>query len=274
MLELGYAEGRNLALEMRFSEGNAERFPALAADLMPLNVDLVLALGTPAAQATKRVSATIPIVMIGGRNVVESGLVSSLARPGGNVTGLVQDVGQGSLMKSLELLKEAAPRIVRIGVLTSSQAENLDALRMLQAGAGALGVTLQAYLVSDLADIENAFTTMSQARMDAMLALPSHPLIEHRRIVVELAARHRVPAMYWYDGFVRLGGLMSHGVDFRDLYRRAGDYADKIFKGAKPADLPIEQPTKFELLVNVRAARALGLTVPPSLLLRANHVIE
>ncbi|HZO52189.1 MAG TPA: ABC transporter substrate-binding protein, partial [Bryobacteraceae bacterium] len=272
--ELGYAEGQNLVFEQRYSDGDVARFPSLAAELIRLDVDLIFALGTPATLAAKQQSSSIPIVMVGGRAPVESGLVNSLARPGGTVTGLIQDVGHDVSLKSLQLLKEAVPRASRIAILSSSQAENTDAMRVLRGAADSLGVIVEMFMVSDGGEIEKGFISMSRDRADAMQALPSHPLLQHRELVVELAARHRIPAMYWFDLFVRLGGLMSYGIDWMDLYRRSANYVDKIFRGAKPGELPIEQPTKFELFVNLKTAKTLGLTIPPSLLLRADQVIE
>ncbi len=272
--ELGYVEGQNLAFEPRYSDGDAARFPALAAELIRLDVDLVFALGTPAAQAVKQQSSTIPVVMVGGRTPVESGLANSLARPGGTVTGLVQDVGHDVSIKSLQLLKEAVPRSVRIAILSSSQVENTEALRLLTGAGSSLGVSLETLIVSGRSDIENSFISMARDRVDAMLALPSHPLVVNLKLVVELAARHRMPAMYWFSLFVTTGGLMSYGIDWADLYRRSANYVDKIFKGAKPADLPIEQPTKFELVVNLKTAKVLRLPIPPSVLARASQVIE
>jgi putative tryptophan/tyrosine transport system substrate-binding protein len=274
MRQFGYVEGQNLVLEERYSDGDIERFPALAADLLRLNVDLIFSLGTPAAQAAKAQSATVPIVMVGGRNPVEGGLARSLARPGGTVTGLIQDVGHDLSIKALQLLKEAVPSSSRITILTSSQRENTEAIPLLRAAADRLGLTLDVVLVGSRADIDESFTAMSRNRVDAIQTLPSHPLLEYRERVVELATRHRIPAMYWFGLFVDLGGLMSYGIDWEDLYRRGADYVVKIFKGAKPADLPIEQPTKFELLINMKTAKALGLTIPPSLLVRADQLIE
>jgi putative ABC transport system substrate-binding protein len=274
MRELGYAEGRNLVFEQRYSDGDIERFPALAAELLRVGVDVIFALGTPAAQAAKRQSRTVPIVMVGGRNPVEGGLVSSLARPGGTVTGFIQDVGHDVSIKALQLLKEAVPRSSRVAILTSSQSENIEALRLMPGAASHLALTLDTVLVSSRADIDDSFTTMSRNRVDAMQALPSHPLLEHRERVVELAASHRIPAMYWFDAFVNLGGLMSYGIDWLDLYRRSADYVAKILRGARPGDLPVEQPTKFELLINLKTAKALGLAIPPAMLLRADRVIE
>ena len=272
--ELGYAEGRNLVFEQRYTDGDVTRYPSLVAELLRLNVDLFFVLGTPAAEEVKRQAATIPIVMVGGRAPVESGLVKSLARPGGNVTGLIQDVGHDVSIKGLELLREVVPHTSRITILTSSQAENIQAISLLEAAARRIDTAVDALVVSNQRDIENAFTSMSRNGIRAMMALPSHPLLAHRQLVVELAARHRIPAMYWFGAFVELGGLMSYGIDWTDLYRRSADYVAKIFKGAKPSDLPIAQPTKFELFINLKTAGALGLTIPPSLLLRADRLIE
>jgi putative tryptophan/tyrosine transport system substrate-binding protein len=187
---------------------------------------------------------------------------------------LVQDVGHAVSVKSLQLIKEAVPRSSRIAILTSAQAENTEALRLLETAAPSLGVTVPAIVVANQAEIESGFASMSRDRVDAMLAVPSHPLLTHRQLVVDLAARHRIPAIYWWDEFVQRGGLMSYGIDWIDLYRRSAEFVAKILKGAKPGDLPIEQPTKFELLVNLKAARPLGLTIPASFLVRADQIIE
>ena len=272
--ELGYSEGRNLVFEQRYTDGDVARYPALVAELLRLNVDLIFVLGTPAAEEAKRQTTTIPIVMVGGRAPTESGLVKSLAYPGGNVTGLIQDVGHDVSIKSLQLLREVVPHTSRITILTSSQAENIQAIRLLEGAARSIDTAVDARIVSNQSDIENAFTSMSSNGVGAVMSLPSHPLLAHRRLVVELAARHRIPAMYWFRSFVDLGGLMSYGIDWIDLYRRSADYVAKIFKGVKPGNLPIEQPTKFELLINLKTAKALGLTIPPSLLARADQVIE
>jgi len=272
--ELGYVEGQNLVIERRYTEGNMERIPTLAAELVGLKVDVIVALGTAATQAFRRETATIPIVMVGGVDPVGAGLVASLARPGGNVTGLLQDVGQGVLVKTLEILRELVPKSSRVAVLVGPLQQNIDAFNLLKLAATTLTVALQPVTIQSPGDIEAAFAAMVRDRTDALLVLPNPLVIAHRRRVVDLAARHRIPAAYWWREMVSVGGLISYGVDWPDLFRRAATLVDKILKGAKPADLPVEQPTKFELVINLKTAKALKLTIPQSLLLRADEVIE
>ena len=272
--ELGYVEGQNLQIEWRFSDGNVQRLPGLAAELVGLNPDVIVVLGTPATQAVRRETATIPIVMVGGVDPVEAGLVASLARPGGNVTGTLQDVGQDALVKTLGLLEEMVPRSSRVPALVGPHRVNVDAFELLKRAATTLGLTLHAVNIAGPSDIEQAFAAMARDRPDALMVLPSHPVIVHRQLVVDLALRHRIPAAYWFREMVNIGGLMSYGVDWTEVYRRAADYVGRILGGAKPADLPVEQPAKFELVINLKTAKALGLMIPPSMLLRANHVID
>lgn len=273
--DLGYAEDKNLSIETRYADGQTERYPALAAELVALKVDVLVAQGNTAAIPASRATATIPIVMIGGIDPVGAGLAASLARPGGNVTGLLQDVGQDVVVKQLEILRQLLPAVVRVAVLMGPHQTSIDALPALEAAAPTLGMTLHPVLIHGPQDIDRAFATMIRNRADALVVL-SNPIINDRpQPVVELAARHRIPAGYWWTGMVdRFGGLFSYGVAWADLYRRAATYIDKILKGAKPADLPIEQPIKFELVINLKTAKALGVTVPPSTLLRADRVIE
>jgi putative tryptophan/tyrosine transport system substrate-binding protein len=273
--ELGYEEGRNLLIEARSADGRDERYPALAAEIIARGPDVIVAYGNTAAVPAKRATVTIPIVMVGGIDPVGAGLAESLARPGGNVTGILQDVGQGVVVKQLQLLRELVPSASRVAIIMGPHQTSTEALPHLKAGADALNLTLQPIRIKDSDDIESAFATIMRERADALLVL-SNPIITDRpKAVVELAARNRIPTAYWWTGMVvRFGGLMSYGVDWTDLLRRAATYVDMIFKGAKPADLPIQQPTRFELVINLRTAKALGLTIPPSLLARADQVIE
>jgi putative ABC transport system substrate-binding protein len=271
--DLGYLEGRNLVMEYRSAEGELERLPALASELVALKVDVIVAPSTVAVLAVKQATGTLPIVSV----TVTSELVTSLARPGGNVTGLAffspELVG-----KCLEQLKQAVPGISQIAALwqPGGQGERAekDMLKGAEVAARALGVRLQLVEARGPVDFDGAFSEMTRARAGALTVLPSNMFISERRRLVDLAAKNRLPTMYSWRDFVDAGGLMSYGLDVPDLFRRAATYVDKILKGAKPADLPIEQPTKFELVINLKTAKALGLTIPPSLLARADQVIE
>jgi putative ABC transport system substrate-binding protein len=273
--ERGYIEGQNLVIERRWSEGRVERFPSLAAELVGLKVDLIVAAGNPQAHAAQQATREIPIVMVYVLDPVGDGLVTSLARPGGNVTGVTFVAGLEIVGKHLELLKETVPKLSRVAVL-SYPADPLVVgyRRETQTAARALGLTLEFYEVRAPNEFEGAFTAMTQARAGALLAL-AHPFIYvHARRIAELAAKSRLPAVYPFRESVEAGGLMAYAADAPDMYRRAATYVDKILKGAKPADLPVEQPTKFELVINLKTAKALGLTIPQSLLNRADEVIQ
>jgi putative ABC transport system substrate-binding protein len=275
--DLGYVEGRNVVIEYRDAEGKLERLPALAAELVALKVDVIVAGGTPQALAAKQATRTLPIVFAAAADPVTSGLVASLARPGGNVTGLSMLTPE-LVGKCLEQLKQAVPGVSRVAVLWQPGAlgerTEKDMLKGAEVAARALGVRLQFLEARGPADFDRAFSEMTRARADALTVLPSTMLNAERRRLVDLAAKNRLPAVYpWREG-VDAGGLMSYGPDFADLFRRAATYVDKILKGAKPADLPIEQSTKYELVINLKTAKALGLTIPPSLLQRADEVIE
>ena len=273
--QLGYVEGKNLVVEARFSEGRAGRGPALAAELVAANVDVILALGNWGAAAAKQATTTIPIVMLGGQDPVGAGLVASLPRPGGNVTGLLQDIGHSVLIKQLELLREVVPRNSRIAVVVAPQQKtSMDAFELLKPAATTLEVSLHPILIQSPDDFESAFAAIIRERADALFVLPNPAILGRPQPVLDFAIRSRIPATYWWTVMVRLGGLMAYGVDWADLAGRAATYVDKIFRGAKPAELPIEQPTKFELLINLKTARAVGLTIPQSLLLRADQVVE
>jgi putative ABC transport system substrate-binding protein len=272
--ELGYVEGRNLTLEVRYAEGRTERFPALAAELVNLKVDVLVAATTPGALAAKQATGTIPIVMASVGEPVEVKLVESLAHPGGNVTGLSL-VAPQLAAKRLDFLKQALPRLSRVTVLWNSANQGMQArFRETQGAAQQLGVALHSVTVQSPDDFDPLFATMIRDRPESLLVLADTVTVANRQRTVEFAARSRVPGIYEARTFVDAGGLMSYGVDFSDHYRRAAIYVDKILKGAKPADLPVEQPTKFELVINLKTAKALGVTIPPSLLQRADQVIE
>ena len=272
--ELGYVEGRNLTLEIRYAEGRTERFPALAAELVNLKVDVLVAASTPGALAAKQATSTIPIVMVSVGEPVEVKLVDSLAHPGGNVTGLSLIAPQLAA-KRLDLLKQALPKLSRVTVLWNSANQGMKArFQETEVGAQSVGVALQSVTVQSPDDFEPLFATMTRNRPESVLVLADTVTVANRQRTVEFAARNRVPAIYEARTFVDTGGLMSYGVDFSDHYRRAAVYVDKILKGAKPAELPVELPTKFELVINLKTAKALGLAIPPSLLQRADEVIE
>jgi putative ABC transport system substrate-binding protein len=275
--DLGYVEGGNVVIEYRSAEGKLERLPALAAELIALKVDVILAGGTPQTLAAKQATKTIPIVFAAAADAVGSGIIPSLARPGGNVTGL-SFLAPELVGKCLELLKQAVPGVSRVAVLwhpgALGERTEKDMLKEAEVAARALGVRLQFVEARGPADFDRAFSEMTRARASALTLLTSTMFISERRRLVDLAAKNRLPAVYpWREG-VDAGGLMSYGPDFADLFRRAATYVDKILKGAKPGDLPIEQPTKFEFVINLKTAKALSLTIPPSLLLRADQVIE
>ncbi len=276
--DLGYVEGRNLLIEYRDAEGKPERLPALAAELVALKVDVILAPTTPTALAAKQATRTIPIVFAAATDAVTDGLVTSLARPGGNVTGLSSLVGPELYGKRLELLKQAVPGVSRVAFLwqPGGQGERTekDILKGADVAARALGVRLQFVEARGPEDFDRVFSEMTRARAGALTVLGSPMFFVERRRLVDLAAKNRLPAVYPFREFADAGGLMSYGPNAADLLRRAATYVDKILKGAKPADLPVEQPTKFELVINLKTAKALGLTIPPSVLGRADEVIH
>jgi putative ABC transport system substrate-binding protein len=273
--EHGYREGQNIAVEYRWAEGSVERMPGLAAELVRLKVDVIVTSGTPASLAVKRATTTIPIVVAAVGDAVGVGLVPSLARPGGNVTG-VSTLYPDLEGKRLQLLKEIVPGIKRAAVLMNP-ANPFTPLpwREARAAAGKLHIALQPAEVVAASDFERVFAMIAKGKPDALFVLADRPfLISHRAEIVRFAAERRLPAMYPFREFVEDGGLVVYSPDFVELFRRAASYVDKVLKGAKPADLPIEQPTKFELVINLKTAKALGLTIPPSLLGRADAVIR
>jgi putative tryptophan/tyrosine transport system substrate-binding protein len=275
--DLGYIEGRNLVIEYRDAEGKPERLLALAAQLVALKVDVIVAINTPAVLAIKQTTMTVPIVFAAVGDPVGSGLVTSLPRPGGNVTGL-SGFAPKLVGKRMELLKQAVPGVKRIAVLWQPDAfgdrTETDMLKEAEVSARALGVRLQFVEARSPADLERVFSDMARERAPALTVLPSTMFLGERSRLVELAAKNRLPAFYPTREYVDAGGLMSYGSNIADSFRRAATYVDKILKGAKPGDLPVEQPTKFELLINVKTARALGVKIPPSVLGRADHIIE
>jgi len=275
--DLGYVEGSNVLIEYRDAEGKFERLPALAAELVALKVDVIVAGGTPLILAAKQATRTLPIVFAAASDPVTDGLVTSLARPGGNVTGL-SNIAPDLVGKRLELLKQAVPGVNRVAILwqpggTGERTEQ-DMRKGAEAAARALGMRLQFLEARGPADFDRAFSDMTRERAGALTSLGGSMFFSERRRLVDLAAKNRLPALYQQREFVDAGGLMSYGANLADNFRGAAGYVDKILKGTKPGDLPIEQPTKFELVINTKTAKALGLTIPPSLLQRADHVIQ
>ncbi len=274
--KLGWIEGKNIMIEFRFAEGFPERLPELAAELVRLKVDLIVGRSTPLALAAKRATATIPIVMTNAGDPVAAGLVASLARPGGNVTGnsgLSPELGT----KRLEVLKDAVPKLVRVGLLLpQGSAVGIDLqLKEIRPAAVALKLKMEEIETPlDAKGLERAFQTAKQKQVGAIMTASTRLFFAERKRIVELAGKYRLPAIYSQKEFVDDGGLMSYGADFDDLYRKAAHYVDKILKGAKPADLPVQQATKFEFVINLKAAKLIGLTLSPEFLSRANRVIK
>jgi len=273
--ELRYVEGKNIVIEWRHAEEKIDRLPALAAELVRLKVDIIVTSGPTATRAVKEATSTIPIVMAQDPDPVGNGFVASLARPGGNITGLATLTPELS-GKRLELLKEIVPKLSRVAVLgTSTRPGNAQALKEIELAAKAFGVKLQYLDVLDPKDIETAFRAAVKGRADAVLWLVAGGVAgAHRTQIADLAVKRRLPAIYDRREFVDDGGLMSYGTNFNDLSRRAATYVDKILKGRTPADLPVEQPMKFEFIINLKAAKQIGLTIPPNVLVRADKVIR
>jgi len=273
--ELGWVVGQNIAIEPRWAEGRFERLPDLAAELVQLKVDVIVANVTQASLAAKHATSTIPIVMVGVGDPLGSGLVDNLARPGGNVTGPSSMLAEVSV-KQLALLKEAVPNASPVAVLRNpaNPVWQASALRETQAAALAMGLRLQLLEARGPDELEGAFAAMSRERAGALFVPADIIFVGHAQRMAELAARHRLPAMFGFREHVQAGGLMSYAASFALMFRRAATFVDKILKGAKPADLPVEQPTKFELVINLKTAKALGLTIPQSVLLRADEVIQ
>ena len=275
--ERGYVEGQDIVIEYRGADGKMERFPELATELVRLNLDLIVAGNTPAARAVREATTTIPIVVPNMGDPVGDGLVASLARPGGNITGMTF-LGPELATKRLELLKQALPTISRVAALwhpgVYGESTTREMIRKMEAAARTLLVQLQLVEVREAAEFDQAFLAMVRERADALIVLPSPMLFNERRHIVDLATRHRLPSIAMARELAELGGLMAYGASIRDLFRRAGVYVDMILQGAKPADLPVQQPTKFELVINLKTAKALGVDVPPTLLAIADEVIE
>ncbi len=272
--EHGYVEGQNIALEYRSAQGRADRFPALAAELVRLQVDVIVTESTAAALAAKHATQTIPIVMAVSSGPVEVGLVASLARPGGNVTGLSILVPELS-GKRLQLLKEATPKATLVAVIWNpTHPAGADALRETEAAARSLGLRLRSVEARSPADLDVAFKTVTGARPSALITLGDGMLWDNRARIVEFAAKGRLPGIFPEREFAEAGGLMTYGPNLASNFRRAAAFVDKILKGTKPADLPVEQATRFELVINLKTAKALGLTIPPSILVRADQVIQ
>jgi putative ABC transport system substrate-binding protein len=272
--ELGYVEGQTIAFAYRFADGKNERLPGLATELIDLTVEVIVTSGTPAAVAAKHATSMIPIIIAIAADPVGEGLVANLARPGGNVTGMANLDSELS-GKRLEILKEVVPGLSRVAILWNpANPAHRPALGESEVAARGLGVQLQLVEVRAPHEFTSAFAAMSRERASALMLLADSMFGSHRAQVVELAAKSRLPSLFWVKDFVAAGGLMSYGASYPDLLRRAATYVDKILKGAKPADLPMEQPTTFELVINLKTAQALGLTIPPSVLFQATEVIR
>jgi putative ABC transport system substrate-binding protein len=272
--ELGYVENQNIVIEYRYAEGNPDRLPGLIAELTRLKADLILTQGTAVTAAAQREAGTTPIVFVAA-DPVRSGFVQSLARPGGNITGLSVAQAEHFSEKWLELVKDTVPKASRVGIIWNPTNPILGAnLREMVAVAPGLGLQLSSQPVRSVTDIDAAFAAMARTRVAALIVQTDPLVVSRTAQILRLAAAHRVPTIYGLREFVDAGGLMSYGPNFADLWRRAAIYVDKILKGVKPADLPVEQPTKFELVINLKTAKALGLTIPPSLLARADEVIQ
>jgi putative ABC transport system substrate-binding protein len=272
--ELGYKEGEDIVIESRTAEGRSAGMSALAAELVQRNVDAILTTGTTTTQAAKRATSTIPVIMTFVSDPVEAGFVASLARPGGNITGLT-NLGPELSGKWLELLKQIAPKASRVGVLMNPATRPHGVLVKEMTGAAkTLTLGLQPVEARDASALEGALATLKKARPDALIVLLPRGSANQQRRILEFAAMQRIPAIYHWREFVDAGGLAYYGASIEEMYRRAASYVDKILKGARPGDLPVEQPTKLELVINLKSAKTLGLTIPPSLLLRADQVIE
>jgi putative ABC transport system substrate-binding protein len=271
--ELGYAKGKNIVIEYRYADGKADRLPALAKELVGLKLDVIVASTTPSVLAVKKASATIPIVFVSIADPVASGLVASLARPGGNITGLTI-LGPELSGKRLELLKETVPNVTRVALWNPANPGQVVIWKETQAAAQELRLQLQSLEVRSSNDFDIAFEAALRERAQAPIPSPEPLINTHWKRIVEFATKNRLPAMYGGPEVVDAGGLMSYAPDYTDHYRRLATYVDKILKGAKPADLPVEQPTKFEFIINLKAAKQIGLTIPPNVLARADKVIK
>ncbi len=272
--ELGYEEKKNIVIEWRFAGGQEDRLAELAAELVQLKLDIILTDGAPVTRVVKNATKTIPIVMTSDADPIGNGFVASLARPGGNITGLA-NISPYLSGKRLEVLKETIAGISRVGVIWNPESPpSAAAFKETETAARALGVQLQSLEMRGPKDFEGAFKAANKGRVGALTVLSDSLMFAQRTRILELTAKHKLPTMHTQSLWVESGGLMSYGAHFPDLRRRAATYVDKILKGAKPADLPVEQPTKFELVINMKTAKALGITIPQSVLFRADHVIE
>jgi len=273
--DLGWVEGQNIAIEVRYAEGKRDQLPELAAELVRRKVDLIFASTTPAALAAKHATTTIPIVIGLVADPVGSGVVASLARPGGNITGWTHEPGLEILGKRLELIKEAVSGATRIGALWNpANPIHGPAVKELEAAAQALKVQLHPVPVQDPKELESAFAALTRQRAGALTVIPDGMFLAQADRIIALAARSRLPAIYGFTDLVEAGRLMAHGVNLPEMFRRGASYVDRILKGARPADLPIERPTRFYFVINLKTAKALGLTIPPSLLQQADRIIE
>lgn len=274
MRELGYAEGKDLSIEWRYAHGKIERLPSLAAELVRVKVDVILTGGPAVNRFAKEATTTIPVVLSFDNDPVGNGFAASLARPGGNLTGFSTYYPEIS-GKQLEILKDIVPRLSRLAVIgNSSIAGNAQALRETEKAANAFGVKLKSLDVQNDSEIEAAFLSAIKDRSDAVIVLGSQVVTSHAKQFAAMAVKSRLPAIYWSPEFVQAGGLLSYSVSINDLFRRSAIYVDKILKGAKPGDLPVEQPTKFELMINLKTAKQIGLMIPPNVLARADRVIR
>jgi putative ABC transport system substrate-binding protein len=275
LASLGYVEGQNVVIESRFAELDFGRLPSLAAELVELKVDVIVAAPTPAAVAAKKVTSSVPIVMINAGDPVARGLVSSLARPGGNVTGSSFSVGLEHFSKAMELLKEAVPSLRKVGILVNpANPSHADIADQIASTAPGLHLAIESFKASRTDDIEPAFVAMTQSRCQAAFIVADALTGSEAILIANLAAKHRLPSMHQLGEEAEAGGLMSYGPNITDQFRQAAAYVDKILKGAKPTDLPVQQPTKFELLINLKTAKALGIAIPSTLLVLASEVIE
>jgi putative tryptophan/tyrosine transport system substrate-binding protein len=272
--ELGYIEGQNIVIESRWAEGQYERFPALIAELLAQHVEVIVAAGTPASRAVKQVTTSVPLVMVAVGEPVATGLVASLGQPGGNITGLTS-ISEDLEMKRLELLREVLPTVSRIAVLWNPENQSLLAeLKEIRAAARVLGMTVQALEVQTPGEFEETFNTIIREQPGALLVMADRLFLHNRQQIMDFATRRRLPGVYAYRELVEAGGLMSYGPSYAGMHRRATYFVDRILKGAKPADLPVERPMTFELVLNLKTAEALGLTIPPTLLFQADEVIR
>ena len=275
--ELGYKEGRNYIIDARFADTDQSRLPALAKELADRRVDVIVTIGTPTVRAAKKATATIPIIMAGSTDPVENGFASSLAHPGGNVTGLTHNPGPDFAGKALQLLKETAPHISRVAILVALGGGVSRAVEVQRAIAGDLKLTLLVHDVTDAksaGDFDAILSKIVEERADALFAFPEFTVGKHKDALLDFVSTNKLPSMFQEARYVEEGGLMSYYTDFAELRRQAARYVDKIFKGAKPADLPVEQPSRFELVVNLKMAKVLNLTVPPSILALADKILD